>query len=141
MTRFRNVAHGGISTSAWIVELDSLGPSGDVTRAIHGVLGGARQGPGRPLEAAIEDLRDRDGWLVLDSCEVVLPAVRSVVEAVASAGWPVRALTGLRTSLGRSGRQALRPRTTRSLVRSLVRLLVRKGWRECQGALYPGWRV
>ena len=100
----------------WFVELGPVADPGAVPDAVAKCLGAPPQ-PGASIEASIVDvLRDRRLLLVLDNCEHLLDAVRTLVATIVGACPTVTILATSREPLGLAGE---RVHVVRSLEPSL----------------------
>ena len=94
---------GAFSDGVWHVDLAALSDPALVVPAVAAVLGVREEG-GRPLRARLsESLRPKHLLLVLDNCEHLTAAVRSLAEALLSAAPEVRILATSRAVLGAAG--------------------------------------
>ena len=90
---------GGI----WFVELSTLTTAELVPQAVADALG-VRAEPGvRLADTVTAALARRKGLVILDNCEHLLPACRSLAESLVSASAELRVLAASRQSLGISG--------------------------------------
>jgi DNA-binding SARP family transcriptional activator len=90
----------------WFVELASLADPTLVAQAVASGLG-LREEPERPTEEIIiEALGERDGLLVVDNCEHVLPAVADLAATLLSACPRLRVLATSREALDIGGEVA-----------------------------------
>ncbi|MCM6776524.1 winged helix-turn-helix domain-containing protein [Nocardia sp. CDC159] len=93
---------------AWLVELASLGPSGDVAQAAlaalglrDALLGGAPHA--QPLDRLVAALRERETLLILDNCEHVIEAAAAFAHRVLGECRRLRILATSREPLGITG--------------------------------------
>jgi non-specific serine/threonine protein kinase len=89
----------------WMVELADLDEPTLTASATARALG-VREADRTPIEALLQDLRDRELLLVLDNCEHVLDACAALTEALLTGCPGVRVLATSRQALGLTGEVA-----------------------------------
>ncbi|WP_055698512.1 ATP-binding protein [Streptomyces silaceus] len=97
----------GTAADVWWVELSPLMGDRLLVSRIAGAVGLADHTLRMPVEALCAWLADREGLLVLDSCEHVVSSCREVVTEVLAAAPGVRVLATSRRRLGVRGERVL----------------------------------
>lgn len=93
--------------AAWLVELDQIGSSAEVPRAVAAVVR-VPEGPGQTVtQALLTGLADRRALLVLDNCEHVVDGAAELARAVAAGCPGVTVLATSRERLGIVGEQVV----------------------------------
>jgi predicted ATPase/class 3 adenylate cyclase len=96
---------GSQHAAVWFVDLASCNDAVFVPNVVAATVG-ARETPGRSIERAVlEELRDRDGLVVLDNCEHLLEPVARISQLVLRWCPGIRILTTTRQPLGMAGEQ------------------------------------
>ncbi|HJP74828.1 MAG TPA: BTAD domain-containing putative transcriptional regulator [Pseudonocardiaceae bacterium] len=99
---------GGLPDGAWLVELASIGPDGDVAQATLAGLGLRDTLLGDVPNAELTDrliaaIRDRDALLILDNCEHVIESAATFAHRVLGECQRLRILATSREPLGITG--------------------------------------
>jgi predicted ATPase/DNA-binding SARP family transcriptional activator len=99
---------GDLPDGAWLVELASIGASGDLAQLTlatlgvrDGLLGGAPNA--EPMDRLIAALRDRETLLILDNCEHVIESAAAFADRVLGECRRLRILATSREPLGITG--------------------------------------
>ena len=99
---------GDLPDGAWLVELASIGASGDLTQSTlaalgvrDGLLGGAPNA--EPMDRLIAALREREALLILDNCEHVIESAAAFADRVLGECRRLRILATSREPLGITG--------------------------------------
>jgi predicted ATPase/DNA-binding SARP family transcriptional activator len=99
---------GDLPDGAWLVELASIGASGDLAQSTlaalgvrDGLLGGAPNA--EPMDRLIAALRERETLLILDNCEHVIESAAAFADRVLGECRRLRILTTSREPLGITG--------------------------------------
>ena len=99
---------GGLPDGAWLVELASIGASGDVAQSTlaalglrDALLGGAPNA--EPMDRLIAAIREREALLILDNCEHVIESAASFAHRVLGECQRLRILATSREPLGITG--------------------------------------
>ncbi len=99
---------GGLPDGAWLVELASIGASGDVAQSTlaalglrDALLGGAPNA--EPVDRLIAAIREREALLILDNCEHVIESAASFAHRVLGECQRLRILATSREPLGITG--------------------------------------
>jgi predicted ATPase/DNA-binding CsgD family transcriptional regulator len=103
--------HARYPDGAWLVELAELGIGAgpeDLESAIVSALGVTDQSASHPRETLLAFLPTRRLLIVLDNCEHVLPALRTVLPALLRSARQLRVIATSREPLGVEG-EAVRP--------------------------------
>ncbi|MGH2601921.1 MAG: ATP-binding protein, partial [Dehalococcoidia bacterium] len=102
-TRLALMAAGqadGFPDGAWFVDLAALGDAQLVSQAVAAALG-VREAPGRPLVETLGDaLQSKRLLVILDNCEHVIAAVRTLAESLLRACSGLHILATSRENLG-----------------------------------------
>ncbi len=99
---------GGLPDGAWLVELASIGASGDVAQSTlaalglrDALLGGATDA--EPMDRLIAAIREREALLILDNCEHVIESAAAFAHRVLGECQRLRILATSREPLGITG--------------------------------------
>ena len=99
---------GDLPDGAWLVELASIGASGDLAQSTlaalgvrDGLLGGAPNA--EPMDRLIAALRERETLLILDNCEHVIESAAAFADRVLGECRRLRILATSREPLGITG--------------------------------------
>jgi predicted ATPase/DNA-binding SARP family transcriptional activator len=99
---------GGLPDGAWLVELASIGASGDVAQSTlaalglrDALLGGASDA--EPMDRLIAAIREREALLILDNCEHVIESAAAFAHRVLGECQRLRILATSREPLGITG--------------------------------------
>jgi predicted ATPase/DNA-binding SARP family transcriptional activator len=99
---------GGLPDGAWLVELASIGASGDVAQSTltalglrDALLGGASDA--EPADRLIAAIREREALLILDNCEHVIESAAAFADRVLGECQRLRILATSREPLGITG--------------------------------------